>query len=62
MNNMNYAVVDRLYRTLGIKNDDKIPKRILNTGTMDRKLNTNYSAVIGNKPNTSWSNSAEMTK
>lgn len=62
MNNMNYADVDKLYHALGIQNDGKAPRRTLNTGTMDRKLNTNYSAVIGNKPNTTWSNSAEMTK
>lgn len=62
MNDMDYTDIDQLYIALGIQNNGKVPKKILNTGTLERKLNTDYSAVIGNRPNTTWSNSAEMSK
>lgn len=53
-----YPVVDELYATLGIQDVEKIPRNEINTGTLNRKLNTNCSAIMGNRQKTVWSSSA----
>lgn len=58
MNNV-YAEIDNIYSILKIQDIKKTPSNKLNSGTMGRRLNTNFSAITGNKKNTAWSNSSK---
>lgn len=50
-----HEMVDKLYSALKICNNDKIPRNKLNKGSMDRKLNSDFSSIVGNKQTTTWS-------
>ena len=51
--------IDRIYSLLGISNTEKIPRNVLNKGSMNRRLNTNCSTLMGKAQSTAWSNSAK---
>lgn len=57
--NANYDV-DELYKALGITKANNPVRNTINTGTMNKKLNTDFSSVVGNRKNTILSNSAKM--
>ena len=59
--NVNHREVDKLYKDLKIENCNA-PRTTINCGNMDRKLNSNFSAVIENNGHMSLSNSAGSLK
>lgn len=54
--------IDDLYSGLKIHNEDIIPNNKLNLGSMDRKLNTDCSTIVGDKKDSTWSNSTRLLK
>lgn len=61
MNNK-YKAVDEIYSNLKIHNKETKPRNSLNVGTMNRKLNTNFSTQYKNKQNMVWSSSTKDFK
>lgn len=56
-----YEDVDKLYKALKIV-DVKSVRSSINSGNMGTRLNTNFSAVLGNKGQVSFSNSTGNLK
>lgn len=61
MKDYNQAI-DSIYLKLGIKEKGRKIRSTINTGTLNRPLNTNYSSVLGSSRETTWSNSAQTNK
>lgn len=59
--NAKHMEVDRLYEELGIRNVSVLRKNI-NCGNMNRKLNTNFSAVSESKGRMNFSSSTGNLK
>lgn len=57
-----HLAIDDLYVRLKIHNEGTIPNNKLNLGSMDRKLNTDCSTIVGDKKNLTWSNSTRLLK
>ncbi len=59
--NVEHMEVDKLYKDLGIRNDNTI-RTTINRGNMNRRLNSNFSAVLGNKGRINLSSSTGNLK
>lgn len=57
-----HLAVDELYAILGIHGEENAPRNRINVGAMERKLNTDCSAIMGNKQRTAWSSSTKKTE
>ena len=61
MTNQNYEV-EELYTRLKIQNENKQIRNQINVGTMEKKLNTDYSVIFGNKRRINWNNSTDVSR
>lgn len=59
--NMEHMEIDRLYENLKIKNNNALRTNI-NCGSMERRLNANFSAVSKSKGRTSFSSNTRELK
>ena len=57
-----YRTIDHVYATLGIQNVKKVPRKNINTGSMERKLNTDFSTVASNRQCSNWSSGLKIQK
>ena len=55
MRNSKNGEVEKLYRVLGIENTNRTIRNMINLGTLNNELNSNFSS-FGNKLNGSWNN------
>lgn len=54
MKNTN-SIVDEMYTFLGIDNAKKVPRNEINKGSLNKQLNTDFSATAGEKKDSAWS-------
>ena len=53
-----HVEIDNLYKYLKIENENIIPRDTINRGNMNRKLNSDFSAVSGNSQHVTYSSSS----
>lgn len=59
---MEHSEVDKLYSSLGLQNSNKKLRNNINCGDMNRKLNSDFSSVLGNKGCMTFSSSTGSFK